>query len=85
MAEAPGDGVQVGARGQELAGGVVPELLQRAGDADPAGVPAVPVGHGVRVPRLAARRVGREGERVLGHLDAKSPGFGAATLEPLLE
>ena len=50
MPEAPGHGVQVGARGQELGGGVVPELLQRAGDADPAGVPPVPVGHGVREP-----------------------------------
>ncbi|HVD32274.1 MAG TPA: hypothetical protein VNC19_01760 [Gemmatimonadales bacterium] len=36
MPEAPGDGVEVGAGGQELGGGVVPELLQRAGDADPA-------------------------------------------------
>lgn len=28
MPEAPGDGVEVGAGGQELGGGVVPELLQ---------------------------------------------------------
>ena len=41
VAEASGYGVQVGARGQELGGRVVPELLQRAGDANPAGVPAV--------------------------------------------
>jgi hypothetical protein len=32
MPEAPGDGVEVGAGGQELGGGVVPELLQRAAD-----------------------------------------------------
>jgi hypothetical protein len=63
----------------------VAELLQRAGDADPAGVPAVPVGHGVWVPRLAARRVGRKRERVLGYLDAESPGLGAAAQETLVE
>ena len=41
MPEAPGDGVEVGAGGQELGGGVVPELLQQASDADPAsGFPA---------------------------------------------
>jgi hypothetical protein len=83
--EAPGHGVQVGARGQQLGGGVVPELLQRAGDADPAGVPPVPVGHGVRVPGRLARRVRRERECLLGHLDAQGPGLGAAAPEPLLE
>ena len=85
MAEAAGHGVQVGARCQELGGGAVPELLQRAGDADPAGVPAVPVRHRVGIPRLAADRVRRERERVLRHLDAESPCLGAAALEPLLE
>jgi hypothetical protein len=73
VAEASGHDVQVGARGEELGRGVVPELpSERAGDADPAGVPAVPAGHRVGVPRLAANRVGRERECVLGHLDGKS-------------
>ena len=85
VAEAPGDGVQVGARGQELGGGVVPELLQRAGDADPAGVPAVAMGHRVGVPRLAAGRVGRERERVFRHLDAEGACRDPAAPEVLLE
>ena len=51
VAESSGDGVQVSAVSQELGGGVVPQLLERAGDADPAGVPAVPVGHRVGIPR----------------------------------
>ena len=41
--------------------------------------------HRVRVPRLAACRVGREREGVFGHLDAEGTGLGAAALEPLLE
>jgi hypothetical protein len=85
VAEASGDGVKIGARSQELGSGVVPELLQRAGDADPAGVAAVAVCHGVRIPRLAACWVGRERERVFGYLDAKRPGLGPAALKPLLE
>jgi len=83
--EAPGDGVQVGARGQELGGGVVAEFLQRAGDADPSGVPAVPVSHRVGVPRRTARRVRGESERVFGHVDAKISRLSATTLEPLTE
>jgi hypothetical protein len=47
--EAPGDGAEVGAGGQEPGGGVVPELLQRAGDADPATPSDAPV-EGFRVP-----------------------------------
>ena len=85
VTEAPGHCVQVGASGQELGGGVVPELLQGTDDADPAGVPAIPVRHCVGVPRLAACRVGRERERILGHLDGERPGFGTATLELLLK
>ena len=85
MAEAAGDGVQVGARSQELGRGVVPELLQRTGDADPAGVPTVAVGHRVGVPRLAAHRVRREGERIVRHLDADGLCVGSAALEPVAE
>ena len=55
--EAPGDGVQAGARGQELGGGV----------------PPVPVRHRVGVPRRAARRVRGEREGVFGHPDAEGP------------
>ncbi len=43
------------------------------------------MGHGVRVPRLAAGRVGGERERVLGHLDAEGLGLGATAGEPLAE
>jgi len=85
VAQAPGDGVQVGARGQELGGGVVPKLLQRAGDADPASVAAIPVRHRVGVPRRVACRVGGERERVVRYLDAEGLGFGAAALESLAE
>ena len=85
MPEAPGDGVQVGAGGQELGGGVVLELLKRAGDANPARVPAVPVGHRVGIPGLATCRVGREREHVFGHLGTDRPGLGTAALESLAE
>ena len=59
--------------------------LQRAGDANLAGVPAIPVGHRVRVPRRAAFRVRGEGERVVRYLHAEGLGLGAAALEPLAE
>ena len=59
MAEAPGHGVQIGARGQELGGGVVAEFLERAGNADPAGVPAVPVG-GLPVGEVVAVGLGEQ-------------------------
>ena len=85
MAKTPRDGVQVGARSQQLGSGVVPQLLQRAGDADPPGVPAVPVGHRVGIPRRAACRVRRERECVFRHLDAKGPRVGSAALEALAE
>ena len=63
----------------------MPELLERAGDADPAGVAAVPVGHRVRVPWRAACRVGGEGEGIFRHPDAEGRSLGAAALEPLGE
>jgi hypothetical protein len=63
----------------------VAQLLQRAGDADPAGLSAVAVGHRVGVPGLAACRVGRERERVFWDLDAEGTRLGAAAPEVLLE
>ena len=42
-----------------------------------------PRARGTRPP--AASRVGRERERVFGHLDTESPGLSAAALEALLE
>ena len=85
VAEAPGDGVQIGACREELGGGVVPQFLQRAGDADPAGVPAVSVGHGVGVPWRPPRRIGGERVRVFRHGHAELGRLGAAALEPLAE
>jgi hypothetical protein len=43
------------------------------------------MGHRVGVPRLAASRVGRKRERVLGHLDAEGTRLGPAAPEVLLE
>ena len=64
VAESSGDGVEVDAVRQQLSGLVMSQLLQRAGDADPSGVPAVPVGHRVGIPWLPAYRVRGERERV---------------------
>lgn len=83
VAETPGDGLQVRARGQQLGGRVMPQLLQRACDADPAGVPAVPVGHRVGVPWRAACRVGGERECAFRHPGSEVPRLGTAALESL--
>ena len=83
--EASGDGVQVGACREELGGGVVPEFLQRAGDADPTGVSAVSVGHGVGVPWRSACGVGGERVSIVRHGDTIAGRFGAASLEPFAE
>jgi hypothetical protein len=43
------------------------------------------MGHRVGIPRLAACRIGRERERVFGHLDAEGTRLGPAAPEVLLE
>jgi hypothetical protein len=63
----------------------VPQLLQRARNADPAGIPAVPVGHRVGIPWDTARRIGGERKGVFGHFDAEGLRLGAPSAEPLME
>ena len=85
VTEAAGDGVQIGACREQLGGGVVPQFLQGAGDADPAGVPAVSVGHGIGVPWRPARRIGGERVGIFWHGHAELVRLGAAAPEPLAE
>ena len=85
MAEAASHRVQVGVRSQELGGRVVPELFQRAGDADPAGVAPVPVRRRVGVSRLTSGRIREEREGVCRDFDALGSRLCTAAPKALLE
>jgi hypothetical protein len=85
VSEPPRDGVEVDSRMEELGGRVVAELLERTGDADPAGIAAVAVGHGVGIPRRTAVRFGREREGASRQADGEIRRIMAASVEPVGE
>lgn len=85
MSEPSSDGIKVDSGVEELGGRVVAEFLERAGDAAPAGIATVAVGHGVGIPRRAAVRFGRERVGASGYADAEIGGISAAAAEPVAE